>query len=170
MRRMDIRIERLWNGEPARADESVQVALERSDAGLTLDIDAPFHHDSPPDAPIGSTDHLWEHEVVELFLLGDDDRYLELEFGPHGHYLALALHGARQVEASGLPVDFAASRTEARWQGRASVAMVQLPPGLRAFNAYAIHGQGTSRRYLAAHPLPGKEPDFHQLLSFAPLR
>ena len=32
---------------------------------------------------------LWDYEVVELFLLNSDtEEYLELEFGPHGHYLA----------------------------------------------------------------------------------
>ncbi|MDA1095014.1 MAG: hypothetical protein O3A25_17350 [Acidobacteria bacterium] len=166
---MEIRIERLWNGQPARADEQVSVSLDMSAADVMIHIEARFHDDPPPNAPIGSTERLWEHEVVELFLLGDDERYLELEFGPHGHYLGLALRGPRQVDVSGLPLDFSASRTTEHWQGRARVRGTLLPRGLHAFNAYAIHGQGASRRYLAAHPVPGPEPDFHQLRSFAPL-
>jgi hypothetical protein len=169
MTRMEIRIARLWNGEPARADEAVRLTLERSPEELTIAIDAIFHGDPPPGAAIGSTDRLWEHEVVELFLLGDDDHYLELEFGPHGHYLALALHGARHVAASGMPLDFAAVRTNGDWHGRGRVPARLIPAGVRAFNAYAIHGRAASRRYLAAHPLGGTAPDFHQLQSFAPL-
>ena len=162
-------MERLWDGTPARTDEKVCLSLERVAADITVEIDAPFHDDPPPDAPIGSTDGLWEHEVVELFLLGDDERYLELEFGPHGHYLVLTLRGSRHVEVSGLPLDFSTSRIGGRWHGRARLAGSLLPTSLRAFNAYAIHGLGAARRYLAAHPLPGDEPDFHQLRSFAPL-
>lgn len=116
------------------------------------------------------TRHRGVHLVVELFLLGDDERYLELEFGPHGHHLALALRGSRHVEVSGLPLDFSASRTDRRWRGRARLAGALLPTRLRAFNAHAIHGQGASRRCLSAHPLTGDEPDFHQLRSFALLR
>jgi hypothetical protein len=170
MTRMEIRIERLWNGDPARANEWVRISVESSGAALTIEIDAPFHDDPPPDVPSGSTDRLWEHEVVELFLLGANERYLELEFGPHGHYLALALRGSRQVEVNEMPLHFVATRTDGRWRGRAHLFQTLLPTGLFAFNAYAIHGQGASRRYLAAHPLSGDEPDFHQLRSFAPLR
>ena len=169
MTHMAIRIERLWNGEPARADETVRLTLERSTAMLTIEIDAIFHGDPPPDAPIGSTDRLWEHEVVELFLLGDDDHYLELEFGPHGHYLAIALHGTRHVATSGATLDFAAVPTNGHWHGRAHVPVRLIPAGLRAFNAYAMHGLAASRRHLAAHPLGGTAPDFHQLQSFASL-
>ena len=165
----EIRIDRLWNGEPARADEAVRMTLARSNAELTVEIDAPFHGDPSPGAPPGSTDRLWEHEVVELFLLGDDAHYLELEFGPHGHYLTIALHGERHVEASRASLRFAAVRSNRHWHGEAHVPARLLPDGLRAFNAYAIHGLGDSRRYLAAHPLRGTEPDFHQLASFAPL-
>jgi len=36
-------------------------------------------------------------------------------------------------------------------------------------NAYAIHGQGSERRYLAAHAVRGAAPDFHRLECFAAL-
>jgi hypothetical protein len=166
---MEIRIDRLWDGKPARSDEAVQMTLARSTTKFTVEIDATFHGDPSPCAPTGSTDRLWEHEVVELFLLGDDDHYLELEFGPHGHYLALSLHRERQVTARGARLRFAAVRANGRWSGRAHVPARLLPDHVRAFNAYAMHGQGNARRHLAAHPLSGSEPDFHQLASFAPL-
>jgi hypothetical protein len=41
-----------------------------------------------------------------------------------------------------------------------------LPPPPHRINAYAIHGQGTARRYLALHPVLGDEPDFHRLECF----
>ena len=169
MDRAELTIERTWDGEPARTDECARIVLDLSEAGLDVEVDAPFHGDPPPSAPVGSTDRLWEYEVVELFLLGEDERYLELELGPHGHYLALALRGPRHVEESGLAIRYEARREASRWTGRATVLASQLPPALHASNAYAIHGQGSARRYLAAHPVPGTEPDFHRLHFFQPL-
>ena len=43
-----------------------------------------------PDAPRGArVANLWEYDVVECFLVGPDGRYLELELGAGGHFLAL---------------------------------------------------------------------------------
>ena len=53
--------------------------------------------------------------------------------------------------------------------GSAVARLEDLPPGLAAANAYAIHGEGSARRYLAWTPVPGPAPDFHRLEYFAPL-
>ncbi len=162
-------IDRTFDGREIPEDERASLALRLSEAGLCVDVEAPFHGDAPPPAPAGSHDGLFEFEVVELFLLGERQRYLELEFGPFGHYLALQLEGARRVVRSGLPLDFAWERGERRWTGRARVPLDYLPPGLYAANAYAIHGAEPARRHLAAHPVGGEVPDFHRLERFAPL-
>ena len=169
MGRAELTIERTWDGEPAHDDECARIVLQLSEAGLDIEVDAPYHGDPAPTAPVGRADRLWEYEVVELFLLGEGERYLELELGPHGHYLALGLRGPRTVQESGLPIRYEAQREGRRWRGRAAVLASQLPPALHSFNAYAIHGQGAARRYLAAHPVPGPEPDFHRLQFFQPL-
>ena len=52
-------------------------------------VQAKFYNDARPDAQPGYLMGLWDYEVVELFLLNSQtEEYLELEFGPHGHYLA----------------------------------------------------------------------------------
>ena len=61
------------------------------------------------------------------------------------------------------------SREGGRWQAIVRFPAGWLPCGLRAANAYAIHGLGPARRFLAASPVPGDEPDFHQLASFPAL-
>ena len=169
MKRTTLAIEHTWDGLEAEADERCHVDLCLSDTALNVDIDAPFHNDPAPNAPAGSLDGLWEFEVVEVFLRGQGDRYLELEFGPFGHYLALSLSGYRQVERGGLGLEFTASRNATRWRGHARIGAEYLPPGLRSCNAYAIHGIGASRRYLAMSPTHGSEPDFHRLETFQPL-
>ena len=169
MKRTRLVIDSTWDGEVIGPDERVSLALELGDAALVLDVDAPFHGDpAPPGAP-GSCDGLWEFEVAELFLLGAEQHYLEIELGPFGHYLALSLRGPRGLLGQGLPLGYQASRSGGRWRGHAIVPTGYLPRGLSACNAYAIHGGGAGRRYLAAYPPGGNEPDFHRLDSFEPL-
>jgi len=156
-----------WCGQPT--DERDHVALEVEVAAqLHLVIDAPFYDDPPPKAPPGQLWGLWDFEVVELFLLGDEDHYLEIEIGPHGHHLVLSLHGARNVTGRHLPTRVEVERGGGRWRAQLELRRDLLPAGLRAFNAYAIHGSGPTRRHLAAHPVPGEAPDFHRLAHFAP--
>jgi hypothetical protein len=159
----------LWDGtEVARAEHAMaRLALEAAE--LVIEVDAPWHNDPPPAAPCGSTDRLWEHEVVEVFLLGAGQRYLEVELGPHGHYLVLELDGVRQPVRRCLPIQYATTRQGARWRGQARVPRGYLPVGLARANAYAIHGAGKDRRFLACFPVPGPAPDFHRLGCFGPL-
>ncbi len=168
MDRFRFELRRTWNDEPLRPDERVRLELRLGPA-IEVEVEASFHGDPPPSAPPGRCERLWEFEVVELFLLGRDEQYLELELGPHGHFLALRLAGRRRVVADDLPVEYAAERHGARWLGRARARVADLPPGLVAANAYAIHGQGAARRHLAWTPVPGPAPDFHRLEHFAPL-
>jgi hypothetical protein len=159
-----------WRGTPVTAREHVQLAARFEGELLIVEVDAPLHGDPPPSAPPGRCDGLWEHEVVELFLLGDDARYTEIELGPHGHYLVLKLHGARQLVDDRIPLALQTRIDGGRWHGRATLERAHLPQPVRAANAYAIHGVAPARRHLAAHPVPGPRPDFHRLDCFQPLR
>ena len=134
---------------------------------LTVNIDAPFHGDPPPDHEPGRAWKLWEHEVVELFLVGDDGHYLEAEFGPHGHWLILSLDGIRSIANSGIkPKSYECTIRDNRWTASAVLSRNVLPRPITRMNAFAIHGVGSERRYLSYGPLPGDSPDFHQPLHF----
>lgn len=146
-----------------------ELTLQVEDEILALSIDAPFANDPPPAGPAGPTPRLWDYEVVELFLLGAEDHYLELEFGPHGHYLALFLEGRRNCTRSDLKIDYNAEIRGVRWYGDARIPLEHLPAGLERANAYAIRGVGPQRRYMAAASVPGAQPDFHRLQYFTPI-
>lgn len=169
---LTLTIARYWSGEPAPPDEHALVHCARAAGSLVLEVLAPAHGDPPPSAPIGSCDRLWEHEVVELFLLGAGERYLEIELGPHGHYLVLTLAGHRNVVSAGSSIDYhtelapEAPGAARRWRGWARIPLALLPASVSHANAYAIHGTGAQRRYLACHPVPGERPDFHRLACF----
>jgi hypothetical protein len=158
----------LWDGRPALAHEQALVTLELSDEGLVVSIEAPDHGDPLPAAAPGSTPRLWNHEVVEVFVVGlaDPPVYTELEVGPAGHYLGLQLVGVRKPVVEGFPVEVSVEKGRGSWTGRALVPYDRLPPRPWKVNAYAIHGEGESRRYLCHTPLPGPHPDFHRLEGF----
>lgn len=102
--------------------------------------------------------------MVELFVLGPDDRYTEIELGPHGHHLVLQLHGLRNIVARELPLRFEAQILGDRWRGRAWLDTSLLPPGPHRLNAYAIRGVGADRHSFAWSPVSGPQPAFPCLL------
>jgi len=159
-----------WDGQPVGDDMVAKVRWEVTAEALRVEVDAPFHDDPLPEAPAGSTDGLWGYEVVELFLLGPDERYLEIELGPAGHYLVLQLDGVRKPTAIGLPLtDYTVSVADGRWSGQAVMPRSYLAEPVQSFNAYRIHGvagSGTGRHYLAHAAPGGSKPDFHRLDAF----
>lgn len=162
-------IDRTWDGRTLPARETATVTLTPGESTWHIAIDAPLAGDPPPPSEPGSTPGLWEFEVVEVMLLGLDDRYLEVEFSPHGHYLVLELHGRRNPVKQGHLMHYAARRGPVRWRGEASIPTDWLPPECSRVNAYAIRGQGQARIYMAHSPPGGDAPDFHRLSSFVPL-
>ncbi len=166
---MKLCIDRTWDGAPLPAAEVATIRLSAEAEGLVVDVTAPFFGDPAPAGLPGPTWALWEHEVVELFVLGADDRYLELELGPFGHHLLLTLHGRRNIVEKLLPVDVVTTRLSTHWTATARLPAGLIPPGPHRVNATAIRGQGAARRYAVAEPMPGPQPDFHRLEAFRPV-
>lgn len=160
-------IDRTWDGAPVADADRAAVVVDWGASVVTLEVDAPWNRDPAPAPPPGPTDRLWEHEVVEWFVVGAGEVYTELELGPFGHHLLLRLVGVRQPVATRLPVVFAAERRGDRWWGRAEVDRSLFPEAPIATNAYRIAGVGADRRYFAHAPVPGAAPDFHRLHAFA---
>ncbi|MCK5796468.1 MAG: hypothetical protein KAI47_04765 [Deltaproteobacteria bacterium] len=165
-----------WDGKAIPEAERAQITLWIENAALILEVDAPAHGDPPPPGEPGPCDGLWDHEVMELFVAGPAAAdgatpYTEIELSPHGHYLVLQLLGRRQVIRSKLPLAYTANLVSdgARWRGRARLDATLLPPLPHRLNAYAIHGQGVARRFLAWAPVFGASPDFHRLDAFIPM-
>jgi hypothetical protein len=177
----ELRIAETWDGKTIAEDEVAVVALAVDGDELVVRVDAPFHGDPPPDREAGPCWGLWEHEAVELFVLGPDacgrpPSYAEIELGPHGHHLVLQLVGVRNIVARELPIRFDAAIAGGRWVGVARIPLALLPVGAPppgrplheagwTMNATAVHGVG-ERRYLTWAPLGGPKPDFHQLACF----
>lgn len=162
--RWSLPIARTWDGDPAATDEVIRMDIEMDRGILTVLVDAPFHNDPIP----GSAD-LWNYEVVELMLVGENEHYLEVELSPHGQHLVLFLEGVRTVVHRDVRLDYRARIEGNRWRGVAHLPLGWLPAGIHRLNGFAMHGTGTARRYLAWRPTYGAEPDFHRLQAFGSL-
>jgi len=167
---LSVRIEAEWHGGAVGPEHWITIHMLDMEPGIQLRITAPFYGDpAPPTTPVGPTDGLWEFEVVEVFIAGPGEQYLEIELSPTGHYLVLELNGIRRPVRTLLPIDFRAEVVGDQWTGVANIPQDLLPSGPLRFNATAIHGAGTARTYLSAVPLPGPQPDFHQVNCFRAL-
>jgi hypothetical protein len=165
---MDLPIALTWDGLPLEPAEWALLRVGRARRDFTIEVEAPFHADEPPAQAPGSCPGLFGYELVECFLVGESEHYLEIELGPHGHYLLLALAGARNIVRQGMPAGYRAEidRQRARWRGLITIAEELVPLPVTRVNAFALHGRPPERRHLCFSPLPGERPDFHQVGRF----
>lgn len=173
-------ISNLWNGSidavsqaSDKGGNQVVVTLEDNPKlnNVTLYIDAPFYDDPiPPNGVPGQAYFkLWEYEVVEAFFLNkDSEKYIELEFGPHGQHLVLLLDGRRNAIKHSLPLKYHSqiNRQTKRWYGKAIIPLDYFPSQVDRMNAYAIHNQDETPIYKSLYPSNKAQPDFHDLASF----
>jgi len=156
-------IERRWDGAPLAAGErGARVDLSAAPDALWVEA-AARHAATPriPAAPPGArVEGLWHHDVVECFLLAADGRYLELELGAGGHWLALAFDAPRhrRDDFAGETLAVAWRRDATGWIARCAVPRVWVPEPVLGVAAFAI----ADGDYCAHAPVGGAEPDFHR--------
>ena len=165
----EFHIAHTWDGLPVKNAPTVR--LSWSAEHLHVAIASPKFGANDVDGPPQRHWRLWEHEVVELFIAGPGaaPKYIELELAPTGHWLALRLHGTRNIIDDDVPVSASAVDHGTHWEGQLTIGRDQLPAGPLRVLATAAHGPPECRRHLAHVPLPGPEPDFHQLDRFTAL-
>ncbi len=161
--RLALPVERAWDGAaPARAELRAWVGLAAS--ADALHVEAWMPHQRPPRVPAAPpgarVERLWEHDVVECFFAARDGRYLELELGAGGHWLALAFDAPRRL-ADAMPelrLDVAWERDAKGWRARCALPRALVPQPVARANAFAIGGGA----FLAHAPVGGAHPDFHR--------
>lgn len=157
-------ISNLWNGTAADQSLHAGVWISQSVRGILVRVHSKIHPSSQsPTAPAGSrVDGLWQYNVVELFLVGVNDQYLEIELSESGHWLVLGFESVRK--RSHAYEDFIPEFTHSidanygTWESSILIPWSIIPENLSRMNAFSIiEGQ-----YLALNSVPGLEPDFHQ--------
>ena len=159
---------------------SPQVSLEHTTNGVAFDVRAPWWQNLAPEGPPRSVWGLWNFEVVEIFIVGDGGRYLELEINPYGHYLMLMLSAPRKIEQKQMsPKQMHCVRAsggsdlnarQASWSATGLISADDLPVPYRdqemvpywRVNSFWCFSNHAQRYHCCAYPLPGEQPNFHQ--------
>ena len=164
-----LEIARRWDGAPLPGLRA-RVLLSAEREGLRVEAGM-AHQRAPriPDAPRGArVEGLWEFDVVECFVVGEDGRYFELELGAGGHYLALAFDAprrrARDFARASLAVEW--EQGAEAWRARCVVPRAWLPEPIARANAFAIAGG----EFAVHTPVGGAQPDFHRPHAFPAAR
>ncbi len=161
---MNLEVKRRWNGDEC-PDKSIRgdFEVERTDEGLLITATAPkFSVEHHPNAPSGKRfDGLWDYDVLEIFFIGEDGKYIEVELGTAGHYLVLGFDGVRR--RSNDFYDRIFEHTFNRSEDGSTISTIFipneiLPTVITRVNAFIIANQ----EFLAHAPLPGAKADFHQ--------
>lgn len=157
-------VDRMWNGDPC-GDESLhaEIWIMKKETGLEVRVHAPqLPNQRVPNAPHDTrVDGLWEYDAVELFFVGDDGKYTEVELGPGGNYLILSFDGVRQRsnDWEGREFDHRSSTsTPGTWQSVIQLPWDVLPGRITKMNTFL----SMDGKLLAWNAVPGSEPDFHQ--------
>ena len=115
---------------------------EKVENNLEVELKSPFFENKPPEAAAGYLMGLWDYEVVEIFFLNSKtEEYLELEFGPHGHFLALKFKGERKQIEDNEKFEFEykaqIDKNEKTWTAKAIIPLNLLPNNVNKYNCYA---------------------------------
>ncbi|CAB3406845.1 unnamed protein product [Caenorhabditis bovis] len=172
-------IDHTWDGFPLTHDPirlELKWKFERQNGRphkrvVKITFDAPFFDDPEPMDPPGITPGLWDYEVMEFFFANERGQYLEVEVGPHGHWLCLLFDGVRHQINNGEDLELEVHNKWCgdRWIGEIEIPLAYFPARVSKFNAYHIHGAENERVYSALYPVTDGThtvPDFHRLEFF----
>ena len=175
---MKLALDSLWNtSEAAECSAGVAELVltpARIELSWTLGLPLPARI---PEASIGFTDGLWEWDVIELFLASPGStRYLELEIGPGGHWLALGFADVRRRDRELRELEPLIEQTQSgpTWSGRTIVPLsgVERYAGSGPWSGVVVAVLGepvAGHIHLSSAALPGSRPDFHQPASWPPI-
>jgi hypothetical protein len=161
-------ISKQWDGAHTSTRAAVVTfALEKS-GDISILIDAPFHNDPAPSAPVGPCLDLINHELIQVFVgIGEFPvapegekadysgvQYLELGVGPHGHFYARMFSGEANFALCDSQLQFPAPKvminsSEDCWNSEIRIPVSYVPEpeyhhtqnSLKwMINAFASHG------------------------------
>lgn len=170
-----------WQGKNPDAERETQVRLLWTSESLFLHYRSRFRSLTVfPDAgPSGRLDHLWDRDVVEVFIQSDQTypgHYTEFEVSPNGYWIDLDIeHGERSDPRSGMKCRARIDANAKIWTAELSIPMRKLaryfdPSSIWRINFFRVEGASEPRFYSAWRPTNTPQPNFHVPTAFGKLK
>lgn len=170
-----------WQGKNPDPERETQVRLLWGPETLFLYYRARYRTLSVfPDAETsGRRDHLWDRDVVELFIQSDPTypgHYLEFEVSPNGYWIDLDIeHGERSDPHSGMRCRTQIDESARVWTAELSIPMRSLtryfdPSSTWRVNFFRVEGASEPRFYSSWRPTNTPQPNFHVPTAFGKLK
>jgi alpha-galactosidase len=170
-----------WQGKNADPDRETQVRLLWTSETLFLHYRSRFRTITVfSDAdPSGRRDHLWDRDVVEVFLQPDPTypgHYFEFEVSPNGYWIDLDIeHGERSDPQSGMKCRTDVDEKSRIWAAELAIPLPSLalhfdPSSIWRVNFFRVEGASEPRFYSSWRPTNTPQPNFHVPTAFGKLK
>lgn len=170
-----------WQGKNSDPECSTEVRLLWNPESLFLQYRSRYRtltvfNDADPS---GRRDHLWDRDVVEIFIQSDPTypgHYLEFEVSPNGFWIDLDIeHGDRSDAQSGMKCRTNISERAKIWTADLLVPMRSLarhfdPSSIWRVNFFRVEGENEPRFYSSWRPTNTPQPNFHVPTAFGKMK
>lgn len=160
---MKILVNKKWDGSMNHDSEAkVEFNLQKVSEGLSVEVYMSEEFQRAANEKGGKrVDGLWEFDVAELFLKGENGDYFEFEIDCLGNYLILDFGEirVRRNEFKDIKLEIETEQLKNGVRHRLILPKKILPKSLVALNGCAILN---NEEFLSFVELPGDKPDFHQ--------
>jgi alpha-galactosidase len=169
-----------WTGQNPDPQRQTEVRLLWNSSTIFLKFQARYRSITVfQDAdPSGRRDHLWDRDVVEVFLQPDPAvlrRYKEFEIAPNGFWIDLDVdHGQLRDLKSNMQSRVHLDSSNNTWTAELAIPLESLvkhfqPDVPWRVNFFRVEGNSEPRFYSAWRPTKTAQPNFHVPEAFAPL-
>lgn len=170
-----------WQGKNAARELETQVRLLWAPETLFLHYRSRFRTITVfPDAePSGRRDHLWDRDVVEVFLQPDPTypgHYFEFEVSPNGYWIDLNIeHGERSDPQSGMKCRTQVDEKSKIWTAEIAIPLRSIAlhfdsSSIWRVNFFRVEGASEPRFYSSWRPTNTPQPNFHVPTAFGKLK
>lgn len=170
-----------WQGKNPDPERETQVRLLWTADALFLHYRSRYRTLTVfPDADSsGRHDHLWDRDVVEVFLQPDPTypgHYFEFEVSPNGFWIDLNIeHGERSDPKSGMKCRTHVDESIKAWTAELAIPLRSLalhfdPSSIWRVNFFRVEGPSEPRFYSSWRPTNTPQPNFHVPTAFGKLK
>lgn len=169
-----------WQGKNSDPQRATEVRMIWTSETLFLHYKSTYRNITVfPDAePSGRRDHLWDCDVVEVFLQPDPaypTHYFEFEVSPNNYWIDLDIAAGHGSDLkSGMKSRTVLNEKEKIWTAEISIPIRSMTPSFNPsavwrLNFFRVEGPEEPRFYSSWQPTNSPKPNFHVPAAFGKL-